>query len=108
MTCLFHPVDCAVSGFWSFVGGIEWYWWALAGLILVGVIWKFAGWPGLIALAAGVGFIFGRRSAEPGHENVDDGPDAKPPFRRKPSRVKPAPSPKGKPSLIERLTGRSE
>jgi hypothetical protein len=54
--------QCAWGIASGWAGMIPWWGWALAVLILVGVVWKIAGWPGLIALAAGVGFIFGRRS----------------------------------------------
>jgi hypothetical protein len=48
--------------------------------VVVGVVWKFAGWPGMLALAAGVGFILGRRSVEPEPLEV---PDEDPPHIRR-------------------------
>lgn len=79
MTCLFDPFGCLSTGissvFWGTVSAIPWWGWVLAALVLVGVVWRFAGWPGLIALAAAAGFIFGRRTADEPIEHVD-GKDA--------------------------------
>lgn len=79
MNCLFDPFGCLSTGvsslFWGTVGAVPWWGWAIAALVLVGVVWKFAGWPGLIALAAAAGFIFGRRTADEPIEHVD-GKDA--------------------------------
>jgi hypothetical protein len=47
--------------FW-WVPLVPWWAWLLVALIVVGIVWKVAGWPGLIALAAGAGFFLGRRS----------------------------------------------
>jgi len=84
---------CGLIGFdlgqcaWGIASGwavmIPWWGWALAGLILVGVVWMFAGWPGLLALAAGVGFIFGRRSVS---ERDDIWPDTDPRPERMPKK----------------------
>ncbi len=86
MSCLLDPFGCLSTGigeaFWGLVAMVPWWGWALAALVLVGVVWKFAGWPGLIALAAGAGFILGRRTADEPIEHVD-GKDAFVP-RRKP------------------------
>lgn len=80
MNCLFDPFGCLSDGiggaFWGLVAAVPWWGWVLAALVLIGVVWKFAGWPGLIALAAGAGFILGRRTADEPIENVLDGKDA--------------------------------
>lgn len=79
MSCLLDPFGCLSDGigntFWGLVAVIPLWGWVLAGIVLIGVIWKFAGWPGLIALAAAVGFIFGRRTAHEPIENALDGKD---------------------------------
>lgn len=46
------------------------YWWVGALLVGAGYLYKKAGWPGLVALAAAVGFVLGRRSADEFHEMV--------------------------------------
>ena len=87
MGCLFDPGSCIVSAWYSFLAAVPWWAWAITALVLVGVVWKFAGWPGLIALAFGVGY-FARDimsayrvvRTEP-IENVD-GPDAEPAPKR--------------------------
>ncbi len=71
--------------FW-WVPLVPWWAWLLAGLALVGVVWKFAGWPGLIALAAAVGFWFGRRSTI---ENDEIWPSPDKPVKKRP-KAKPA------------------
>lgn len=38
-----------------------WLYWVLA-IAAVGAIYKFAGWPGIIALAAAIGYVLGRRN----------------------------------------------
>jgi hypothetical protein len=72
---------------WAWVASVEWYWWAGLAAIAVGIVWKIAGWPGLLALAAGAGFILGRRST---HDTVEV-PDEDPPHikRLKQSQRKP-------------------
>jgi len=85
-TCVIDPFGCLSDGIGQMIASIAWYWWALAGLVLVGIVWKLAGWPGLLALAAGAGFILGRRSAPDPIEHVE-GKDAAPPVHR--PRVKP-------------------
>jgi hypothetical protein len=77
-SCLTDPVGCVAASLWAWALTVPWYWWALVAAVVVGAVWKFAGWPGLLALAGAVGFIFGRRSAEPEHEHVA-GKDADPP-----------------------------
>lgn len=75
--CLTDPVNCVSASLWAWALTVPWYWWALAAAIIVGAVWKFAGWPGLLGLAGAVGFILGRRSADPEHEHVS-GKDAAP------------------------------
>lgn len=67
----------------------EWVWpwlpywpWA-AVLIGAGVAWRFAGMPGLVAFAGLVGFIFGRRSVDIGHEHVEGKDAVLPPAKPK-------------------------
>lgn len=64
---------CNLIGFnleacvWSAAGGIggmlPWPVWLVLALLLIGIVWRFAGWPGLVTLGGAVGFILGRRSA---------------------------------------------
>lgn len=97
--CALIDIPCHLMNvLFGWVALVPWWGWALAGLILVGIIWKLAGWPGLLALAAGAGFILGRRSTDE-HEHVD-GKDAAPSVRRKPGVRKPEP---GKETLRQRL-----
>lgn len=35
------------------------YWWIPVGLLVIGIVWKFSGWPGLLALAGTVGAALG-------------------------------------------------
>jgi len=101
MSCLLDPFGCLSSGIgnalWATVGAIPWWGWALAALILVGAVWKFAGWPGLIALAAAAGFIFGRRTADEPIEHALDGKDAFVPRRKSKTVVK-----KKRPTIFDR------
>jgi hypothetical protein len=91
MGCLFDPGACIAAGWtnlWvGFVGAVPWWAWIAIALIAIGIVWKFAGWPGLIALAFGVGYFardlhaaFKIVRKEP-IENVD-GPDAEPAPKR--------------------------
>lgn len=64
MGCFLDPLGCFNDGFWSLVGMVPLWGWAVAGLVLVGVVWKLAGWPGLIALGTVIGFILGRRERD--------------------------------------------
>lgn len=61
----------------GWAGMIPWWGWVVIALLVVGMVWKFAGWPGLLTLAAGVGFIFGRRSATE-RDDIWPHPDPKP------------------------------
>ena len=58
----FNAEDCA----WQVVGAagaaLPWPVWLVIGLLLIGIVWHFAGWPGLLALAGLGGFLLGRRS----------------------------------------------
>lgn len=85
MNCGLIDLPCYLEGwFWGLVNMVPlWAWIALA-IVAVGVIWKFAGWPGLIGLAGAVGFILGRRSMTDDFTGEVEGMDATPPFRRKP------------------------
>jgi len=79
IACFLDPIGCIGGALWQWVASIEWYWWALLGAVFVGIVWKLAGWPGLLALAAGAGFLLGRR--QPTHED-DIWPDPDKPVRR--------------------------
>ena len=87
--CALIDIPCHLQNvLFGWIAFVPWWAWALAGLTLVGIVWKLAGWPGLIALAAGAGFALGRRSADD-HEHVQ-GEDAAPsPFR--PGKVRKVP-----------------
>lgn len=80
--CLSDPFGCLSSGidawFWGLVGMVPWWGWALAALVVVGAVWKFAGWPGLLALAAAAGFVFGRRTAKDNDDPIEHIADASP------------------------------
>lgn len=69
-----------------------WTWWALA-LAAVGAVYKFAGWPGIVALAGAVGYLLGRN----GVSKLPDAvlPPAEP--------AKPAPPPKKRMKSLEDL-----
>jgi len=80
MTCIFDPFGCLSASIGSAIASVPWYWWVVVALVVCGVVWKVAGTPGLLALAAGVGFILGRRSVEPEPVEV---PDEDPPHIRR-------------------------
>jgi hypothetical protein len=87
MGCLFDPGGCIAAGWTHLLASVPWWAWVAIALVAVGVVWRFAGWPGLIALAFAAGY-FARDIArayrvvkqEP-IENVD-GPDAEPSPKR--------------------------
>lgn len=59
-------------------------WWPWVVIIGgLGMAYRFAGWPGVVAFATGIGFIFGRQSVKHSDpvEHVD-GKDAAPPVRK--------------------------
>lgn len=64
MNCLFDPMGCITGALWQWVASIPWWAWAALGLAIVGIVWKVAGWPGLIGLAAATGYVLGRRSKD--------------------------------------------
>lgn len=67
LTCLFDPGSCIEAGFHNLITSVPWWAWVIIAIIVVGVIWKFAGWPGVVALALLVGYIGGRAHVfEPG------------------------------------------
>ena len=89
---------CGLIGFdlggciWGMATGwmaiVPWWAWLALAVAGVGVVWKFAGWPGLIALAGVAGFIFGRTSKEDRDEiwpHPDDKPVRKAPKRKRPT-----------------------
>lgn len=81
--CILDPLRCAEAGFWSLVGLVPWWGWILALIVAAGVLWRVAGWPGLIALSGVIGFALGRRShAEPDWETGEPKPRARRPVRR--------------------------
>jgi hypothetical protein len=84
LSCLFDPGACIAAGWTNLLAAVPWWAWVAIALVAVGIVWKFAGWPGLIALAFAVGYFardIGKAypvvKQEP-FENVD-GPDAAPP-----------------------------
>jgi hypothetical protein len=87
LSCLFDPGACIAAGWTNLLAAVPWWAWVAIALVAVGVIWKFASWPGLIALAFGVGYLARdiarayRVVRQEPFENVD-GPDAEPPLRR--------------------------
>lgn len=77
MACVLDPFGCLTGAFWAWIATIPLWVWVVGALVLIGAVWKFSGWPGLLGLAGAVGFILGRRSADPEHEHVT-GKDAAP------------------------------
>ena len=86
-SCILDPGSCIASAWYGLLAAVPWWAWVAGALLAIGIVWKIAGWPGLIALAFGIGY-FARDimaayrvvRAEPRHENVD-GDDAEPPAR---------------------------
>lgn len=88
--------QCSLLGFdlGGCLGGLLFWWvplvpswgWLLAALVVVGVVWKLAGWPGLLALAAAAGFFLGRRSANEPDDIWPHPDDPKPLPKRKKAR----------------------
>lgn len=60
LTCLFNPGACVQNAFWGLVADVPWWAWLAVAVVLLGVAWRFAGIPGLVAAAAAIGFVFGR------------------------------------------------
>lgn len=60
MSCLFNPGYCIQATFWATIGMVPWWGWLIAFAVLLGVAWRLGGIPGLVAAAAGIGFLFGR------------------------------------------------
>lgn len=75
------------------------YWPWLVGAAVVGLVWKFSGWPGLIALAGAVGFFAGRRSVASDPVEHVSGPDADPPVRHR--QRAPVPAPKRRKTIFD-------
>ncbi len=71
---------CLVGLVFWWVPLVPWWGWLIAGLVLVGVVWKFAGWPGLIGLGVVAGFFLGRRSVS--NDEIWPPQDPKPQRRR--------------------------
>lgn len=79
MTCLFDPFGCLETGFWSLMAMVPWWAWAVAAVLLIALVWRLFGWPGLVALGAVAGFILGRRETpEPDYEDGGDSPFHRP------------------------------
>ncbi len=82
------------------------YWPWLAGLLVVGLVWHFSGWPGLIALAGAAGFLLGRKSVKQEPIEHVTGRDAEPPVpRRKRPTVAPARHRETVSDWFKRVTG---
>lgn len=99
MSCSVLSLNACWSGIGGWWAGLvpDWLWpllpywpWMLVALAL-GVAYRFAGAAGLAVVAAAIGYVFGRRSVETPHENVE-GADALPPVAGKPV-VRPGPRP---------------
>ena len=60
MTCLFDPFGCLQAGVYMALAGVPWWVWGLVILAVFGLAWRLAGWPGVVAAAAGLGYLFGR------------------------------------------------
>lgn len=117
MECVFNPGKCFSSGLdgiqhfllgWvpDWLWALAPYWWVPAGLLVIGVVWKFAGWPGLLALSGTVGVALGwkLRGDVDASEHFPNGhPDPKPVAKAAP---KPAPKPKPK-TLADLFKSRS-
>lgn len=78
---LFDPLCHLESWFWGLVSLVPWWGWIIALIVLAGVLWRVAGWPGLVALGTVVGFLLGRR---PGPVDDDDIYESGEPRRKKP------------------------
>jgi hypothetical protein len=82
--CLMDPGGCIAAGWANLLATVPWWAWLVIALVVIGMAWKLAGWPGLIALALGAGYFARdvlaayRVVRTDRHENVD-GDDASPP-----------------------------
>ena len=62
-----------VAGWFALV---PWWAWAAIALIIVGIVYRLAGWLGLIGLAGAFGYWLGRRGPDPfPHEDLQRGED---------------------------------
>jgi len=87
-SCIFDPGACIAAGWTNLLASIPWWAWIITALVIVGVVWKFAGWPGLIALAFGIGYfardLMRAYNSVRTHEPIEsvDGDDAAPPPKK--------------------------
>lgn len=60
LTCLLNPGVCIQNAIIGIILGIPWWVYVLVAIIALGAAWKLAGIPGLVAAAAGMGFLLGK------------------------------------------------
>lgn len=93
--CLVDPGGCIAAGWSNLLAAVPWWAWVALALVAIGLAWRLAGWPGVVALAF-VGGYFARdlmrawRVVRAPHEPVEhvDGPDAEPAPKRQPKKRK--------------------
>jgi hypothetical protein len=59
LTCLLNPGPCIATGWHNLIATVPWWVWVIIALVAIGLVWKLAGVPGLIAAAFGAGFAAG-------------------------------------------------
>lgn len=65
-TCsIFTLGGCIHALLFGWVADVPWWAWAAIALVIVGLVYKFSGWLGVVGLAGAVGFVLGRRSEQP-------------------------------------------
>lgn len=75
----FDLIDCVTGTAVTWFFGLPVWAWALIALVVIGVVWKVAGWPGIVALAVSIGYALGRSERKP----VEKAPPEPKPKRRK-------------------------
>lgn len=87
MSCLFNPGPCIQTAIENALLGVPWWAWVLIIVLTLALVWKLLGWPGVIAAAAGIGFLFGRFPSQAKRafdQQNDNSSDFWPPSKPKP------------------------
>lgn len=72
----FNPASC-ISGLVSgWAASIPWWAWLVAAILVVGIVYKLAGWLGVVALAGGAGYIARAEQDAVEHGNGEPPPPA--------------------------------